>query len=133
MSMLRPRFLATAILFAAITLPAHAQDYLRSNPQFVQAFRDAVQTHASSIVRVQCNGRDVCLGTIVAADGWVLTKAHDLTGKITCKLEGGRAYEAKLVRSEERHDLALLKIAAEKLHAISFSNSKHRSEEHTSE
>ena len=49
-----------------------------SNPEFVQTFREVVQSANCSTVRVQCDGKDVCLGTIVTADGWILTKAHDL-------------------------------------------------------
>jgi len=109
--------------------PACAQpppsDYLRSNPKLVQIFREVVQPYAPSIVRVQCDGADTCLGTIVGADGWILSKAHDLTGKITCKLNDGRLFEAKLVGVHEQHDLALLKIAAQPLRVVQFSESKH--------
>ena len=116
-----------AILIAA-PLPAQAQgntaQYLRSNPQFVQSFRDLVQPFASSIVRIQCDGKDTCLGTVVGAEGWILVKAHDLVGKITCKLSDGRELEAKIVGVHELHDLAMLKIAAKDLRAIQFSHSK---------
>jgi serine protease Do len=121
-------FLASAILFASLTLPALAQngpgEFLRSNPKFVQAFREAVQPYASCIVRVRCDGKDTCLGTIVAADGWILAKAHDLNGKIICKFGDGREFEAQLVGVHEQHDLALLKIAAQQLRAVQFSNGK---------
>src|SRR5205809_1035342 len=107
---------------------AHAQpassDYLRSNPRFVQSFREAVQPHAASIVRVQCDGKDTCLGTVVGADGWVLTKGHDLTGKIVCKLHDGREFEARLVGVHEPNDLAMLRITATQLHVLAFADSK---------
>src|SRR6202040_510581 len=62
--------------------------------------------------------------TIVGADGWILAKGHDLTGKITCKLHDGRTFDAKLVGVHEPHDLAMLKIAAVKLSVIKFADSK---------
>jgi serine protease Do len=126
-----PRFLGIVVIgigLIASSKPAHAQpppsDYLRSHPKFVQIFREVVQPYAPCIVRVQCDGADTCLGTIVGADGWMLAKAHDLAGKITCKLNDGRQFEAKLVGVHERHDLALLKIAAQQLRVIQFSHSK---------
>jgi serine protease Do len=117
------------VIFVSITsLPARAQggaaDYLRSNPKFVQIFREVVRPHVAYVVRVQCDGQDTCLGTSVGADGWILAKAHDLAGNITCKLNDGRAFEAKLFGVHERHDLALLKIAAQHLPVITFAHSK---------
>ena len=121
-------FLASAIVVAAFAMPAFAQptanDFLRTNPKFVLTFRDLVQPHAGCIARVRCDGKDTCLGTIVAADGWILTKAHDLAGKITCKLSDGRELDAKLVGVHEKHDLALLKITAQLLPIVEFSDSK---------
>ena len=46
------------------------------------AFREVVSTPAHSTVRVLCDGRRVALGTIVGADGLILTKASELTGNI---------------------------------------------------
>lgn len=118
------------ILAIAIALPGSARaqsnpgDFLRSNPAFMQAFREVVQPAGRSTVRVQCDGKDTCLGTVVAADGWILTKAHDLTGNIFCKLDDGRKFEARIIGIHEPHDLALLKIGAEKLRPIEFATSK---------
>jgi serine protease Do len=75
-------------------------------------------------VRVQCDGKDVYLGTIVGADGWILTKAHDLTGKIVCKLGDGRAFQARVIGIHEAHDLALLRIDVTQLRALEFASSK---------
>jgi len=126
-----PRFLGIVIIGIGLitsSKPAYSQpppsDYLRSHPKFVQIFRDVVQPYAPCIVRVQCDGADTCLGTIVGADGWILAKAHDLTGKITCRLNDGRQFEAKLVGVHEQHDLALLKIAAHQLRVLQFWHSK---------
>jgi serine protease Do len=126
--MLHHRIAFALTVLIGAPLPTYAQadkaQFLRSNPLFVQSFRDLVQPLASSIARIQCDGKDICLGTIVGADGWILTKAHDLAGKITCKLGDGREFDAKIVGVHELHDLALLKIEAKDLRAIQFSHSK---------
>lgn len=116
------------ILAIAIALPcpalAQTGEFLRSNPAFMQAFREVVQPSSRSTVRVQCDGKDTCLGTVVAADGWILTKAHDLTGKIVCKLGDGRDFEARIIGIHEPHDLALLRIGALQLRPIEFATSQ---------
>ena len=113
------------ILLTASSLRGqHTTEFLRSNPKFIESFREVVQPLAPCTVRVRCDGKDTCVGTIVASDGWILTKAHDLTGKITCKLSDGRELDAKLVGVHEQHDLAILKIAALKLPTVEFSDSK---------
>ena len=103
---------------------ADAQEFLRSNPKFMQPFREVVQPHTASVVRVQCDGKDTCLGTIVDAGGWILTKAHDLHGKIVCKLSDGSEWESLRFGSDEGNDLTLLRINAKQLKAIRFADSK---------
>jgi serine protease Do len=130
--MLRKQTFILAQLALALALvlpcPARAQsnpgEFLRSNPSFVQAFREVVQPVNRSTVRIQCDGKDVCLGTIVAADGWILTKAHDLNGRIRCKLGDGRVFDARIIGVHEPHDLALLRIDAVQLRPIEFADSK---------
>ena len=93
-----PTSLVVLILVLAAA-PARAQpsynDFLRTNPKFLQSFRDAVARPAEVTVRVRCDGKDAALGLVVSADGWVLTKAHDLRGKVTCTLKDGRELEAR--------------------------------------
>jgi serine protease Do len=82
----------------------------KSSPKFLAAFREVVASAAQSTVRVQCAGKDVALGVIIRADGFILTKHSDLSDKIFVKLADGKELEAKLVGVEEPHDLAMLKI-----------------------
>jgi len=86
-----------------------------------RAFREAVDGPAQSTVRILCDGRRVALGTIVAADGLILTKASELSGIIACHLFDGRRLEAKIVGVSEDDDLALLKINADGLPVIRWS------------
>ncbi len=85
------------------------------------AFRDAVRAPAQSTVRILCDDRRAALGTVVAADGLILTKASELTGKVVCHLFDGRRLEAKIVGINDDSDLALLKIGADDLPAIGWS------------
>src|SRR5439155_22938759 len=60
----------------------------RNSPPIVKVFHDVVEAPSKSTVRVRCDGADAALGTIVGEDGWIVTKASQLTGKITCKIDG---------------------------------------------
>ena len=51
-------------------------------------------------------------------DGWVLTKASELKGRITCRLRDGRELEARNVGVHGHLDLAMLKINAVNLPVI---------------
>ena len=123
------RPVATLCLLALVILPGTAtaqgrsNDLLRSNPRFLSAFRDVVAGVNPSVVRVRCDEHDTALGIIVGADGWVLTKANDLKGPITCRLHDGRELVAKLVGVHEPHDLALLRLEAKGLAALQLGDS----------
>src|SRR5437879_4600643 len=104
-----------ALLWSAAPGAARAQglgDFLRSNPKFVQVFREVVAGPSHCTVRVRNDGKDAALGLVVGADGWILTKAFDLKNKVTCRLEDGRVFDASVVGVHGLHDLALLKIDA---------------------
>ena len=53
-------------------------------------------------------------GVIVSADGYIVTNNHVIDGanKITVRLKNGTTYAAKLVGTDSRTDVALLKIGA---------------------
>jgi len=125
--MIRTSFLlATTIFLFGIpcTTLGQPDEFLRTNPKFIAAFREVVKPHVAVTVRIQCDGKDTCLGTIVGADGWILTKAHDLTGKITCTFADGNTLDARIVGVHESHDLAMLKVAQRLLHVATLADSK---------
>src|SRR5262249_46580241 len=110
-------------------LPSGAMDIAReviakNNPKVLSAFRDVAGKAHQSTVKVRCDGKDVVLGTVVGADGWVLTKFSELKGKTTCKLADGRDLEATLVGRDEAFDLAMLKVDAKGLKAVEWTPSK---------
>lgn len=110
--------LAVLLLAAAV----HAGEVAERDAYVVKnAFRDAVRAPAQSTVRILGDGRRTALGTIVAADGLILTKASELTGRIVCHLFDGRRLEAKIVGVDDASDLALLKIDADGLPAVNWS------------
>lgn len=98
--------------------------YLRSSPEILSAFRDVVAGPGKSTVRVRCDGKDVALGTVVEADGWILTKASELKGKVSCKLKDGDELDARVAGVQESYDLALLKIDAKGLQPVEWADSK---------
>jgi serine protease Do len=100
------------------------QEFQRTNPQFLAAFREASARPSRSTVRVLCDGKETSLGMVVIADGWILTKANDLHGFVSCRLADGRTLDARIVGVHPGHDLALLQIPARGLTPVDFRESK---------
>jgi serine protease Do len=96
----------------------------KSNPKVLAAFREVVSKPSESTVRIKCDGKDVALGTIISADGWILTKASELRPNPICRLKDGRELEARLVGVHAKFDLAMLKVEAKDLPAIQWVASK---------
>ncbi|ADB18580.1 PDZ/DHR/GLGF domain protein [Pirellula staleyi DSM 6068] len=92
----------------------------RSHSRVLAAFRDVVTESTQSTVRIFCDGRKSAMGTVVSADGYVLTKASELRGKVECQLHDGRRMEAKIVGRDNGLDIAMLKIEAKDLKPVSF-------------
>src|SRR5437660_723830 len=90
-------FLLAVACMGLAGVPARAQEDawgaggvpLKGSRKFLAAFREVVAPARRSTVRVLCEGKDVALGTVVGADGWVLTKASELKGKPVCRLADG--------------------------------------------
>lgn len=64
-------------------------------------------------------------GVILSADGYIVTNNHVIDGadKLEVLLNDNSTYEARVIGTDEATDLALIKIDAEKLNAITFGNS----------
>ncbi|QDT43546.1 putative periplasmic serine endoprotease DegP-like precursor [Gimesia alba] len=93
---------------------------LTSGSQMRKAFRSVVSTPRSWTVRIRSNGKEACLGAIVGSDGWILTKASQLDGAVTCELSTSERYEAEIVGVDGKLDLALLKIKAKNLSTVKW-------------
>jgi S1-C subfamily serine protease len=90
----------------------------RNAAEIKSPLRQAVAAAGACVVRVKCDGQDAALGTIAGPDGWVLTKASELKGKVVCRLRDGRELDARIVGINTACDLALLKIEARGLPSI---------------
>jgi serine protease Do len=115
-----------AFLFAAGSV-ARAEPRSGSVPftaPVLGAFQEIIQPAAKSTVQVFADGRAVALGAIARADGYIVTKSSELNGKLEVKLndpKNPRKQEATFVASDKATDLAILKIEAKNLPAISWS------------
>lgn len=111
------------LALAAATPAAVAPAAERSHAKVLAAFRDVVKDPAQSTVRIFADGRKAALGAVVDQQGFVVTKASELKGKLECQLQDGRRVSADIVGKDATVDLALLKINATKLHTIAWSDS----------
>ena len=135
-----PRYwIACLLLGACLAGPALAQPSIpgrrsrsddkatgfRENPRMLAAFKTVVANPGKSVVRVRSDDKDVALGTIVSADGFVVTKNSQLTpgGQPSVLLRDGRALIAKVVGVDAKFDLAMLKIEAKGLVPVQWGES----------
>ncbi|MCA9239667.1 MAG: PDZ domain-containing protein [Planctomycetales bacterium] len=99
------------------------QTRLTDGPQVRAAFRDVVADAGRGVVEVRCKEKIVALGGIVGPDGWVVTKATQLEGPAKVRLKDGREFEAHTVGVDREYDLAMLKIDAKDLPALTLPDS----------
>ena len=91
---------------------------LTDGPQVRSAFRDVVKDVVAATVSIHCDGKQSALGGVISPDGWIVTKATPLCGKLTVQLADGRKLPATTVAESGQHDLALLKVDATNLPAL---------------
>ncbi len=102
--------LVIPLTLLASDLSTLADDH-RDSPRMVSLVRPIASSVRESVVQVLCGGRPVALGTVVAADGYVLTKRSELTSDpIRVRLADGRMYPARVASVRRRNDLALLRV-----------------------
>jgi len=97
---------------------------LHKNGRDIRAlFADATGSVRPSIVRLEDRiGRRLALGTIVDADGWILTKASEVEDFARCELADGRSYPGRVVGVDREYDLALVQIEARDLEPIEWAD-----------
>jgi len=130
MKYLRPFFVLAILCLFTGTAVSQKVDlkFSRTNPEVLKAFRPVVAQPSEYTVRVQVDGKDAALGTIVESDGYILTKASEMSGKkITIKTKNGVEYEAKIVGKNDDYDLAMLKVDASGLPIVEWRDSKQAS------
>jgi len=91
---------------------------LKNNGQIKSLLKATVAPAAAATVRVFDGDHAVALGTVVAADGLIVTKASQLPTKPVCQLADGRKLPATVIGQDEATDLALLHVDAKNLAPI---------------
>jgi serine protease Do len=97
---------------------------LTDGPQVRAAFRDVIREAAEATVCIHCDGKHSAVGGVIRSDGWIVTKATPLCGKLTVVLADGRKMEATTVAESGQYDLALLKVDAKNLPTLDLSSSE---------
>jgi serine protease Do len=116
------RLLTAAVVLAALAAPASAQ--LSRDSKLLTQFKPVVAKAGESTVRIRCNDKDTVLGTIVDADGLILTKLSELKGPIYVRFSDGTEFEATTVAAHKDTDLAMLKVDVKGLKPVKFTDTK---------
>lgn len=124
--------LTAAVVVLGLVGSAAAEDELKNkNRTLARLFAEPAATASGSTVRIRLDNRDVALGTIVGADGFILTKGSEIRKEnefkpesISVHFRDGSAYDADVIGYHESTDLALLKIDASDLVPVTFTSSK---------
>jgi hypothetical protein len=90
---------ALAILSTRIENRSESAEQQRNAYVVKSAFRDAVADATRSTVRVLCDDRRTALGVVVDSEGYILTKASELSGEVTCQVFGRETMPARDRRS----------------------------------
>lgn len=119
--------LSAIALLVAIAVPVSAQSYLKraydtDGKEVLKAFAPVVAEARHSVVQLYNDGKKRTLGTVVTADGLVLTKASEVRDAetLTAKLADGRKVAVQLLTEDRLNDLALLQLEADNLTPVEF-------------
>jgi len=114
------RLFATAVALTVVGTPAFAQ--IGKDSKLIAPFKPIVAKANESTVRIKCDDKDAILGTIVDADGYILTKLSELRGTVYVRLPDGSEYEGTTVAAHKETDLALIKVDVKGLKAVTFAD-----------
>jgi serine protease Do len=123
MTVLR-RYVYSAAALALFAAPTYAQPSGSGGSKLLAPFQPIVAKANTATVRILCDEKDAALGTIVTADGLILTKASELRGSLSVKLADGSVLEAEITSVHKPTDLALIKIDMKGLKPVAFADSK---------
>ena len=97
----------------------------RTAPEMLKLFEPVVAKASASVVKVKVDNKTVAYGTVVFADGFIVTKYSEVEDAdvITVTLPGGGDATASLVGIQLPYDLALLKVEAKNLTPVEWQKS----------
>ena len=97
----------------------------RDNGDVIRLVRPLTDSIKESVVQVVSGNRPVALGTVIGADGYILTKRSELSGDpIRVRFSDNRQLSARVAVVRRKNDLALLKvITQDDLKPIAFVSS----------
>ena len=87
-----------------------------------ETYREVVKAARASVVAVRDANEVVALGTIVEAEGLIVTKASVLPAEPRCELPDGQILAANVVGMEPTFDIAMLKVAVTNLQPAHWSD-----------
>lgn len=90
----------------------------RDSQEVLSAFKPVMIQAPNCTVEISDGSKRIALGTVVSADGQILTKASLLAGRPLVALGPDRTVEAKVIGIDLVEDLALLDIDAEGLEPV---------------
>jgi len=115
---------SAAVLLVALLFVAPLSAFDKYQSKVRAAFVPAIAEVTKSTVQVLSDGKPAALGSVVDKDGYILTKASELKGKLECKLIDGRRTDAKLVGVERKLDVAMLKVDWKDLQPVDWGDEK---------
>ncbi|MDA0835057.1 MAG: PDZ domain-containing protein [Planctomycetota bacterium] len=83
-------------------------------------FTDVTLDACRSTVRILGDGDEIAFGTVIDANGSIITKASELRGQIVCRLKDGRDLPAHVIAEYQPYDLALLQVDAADLTPVKW-------------
>ena len=89
-------------------------DNSRGSDAMIEVINPLTTSASESTVTIMSGKKQVALGMVVDADGYILTKASELAKDLSV-VTGEESYEAKVYGIDSKTDLALLKIEAENM------------------
>lgn len=104
--------------------PSLPAERFRNGEATLRAFAPISEATRQSVVKFNVNGETVALGTVVDAEGLVLTKASELKpGTLTCWLATDREVPASVLATNDDLDLALVRVPAQGLKPVQWAAS----------